>query len=171
MCLITYGTYIISFETCTFIVEKSDIFQEWVPVFSCAFPTRLIIWFLKSQKARRRPHAARDRCLDSNKMQCIKSGKEESEKKSVKSSDNKAVSDAVQTHLVGAGGGVESHTHLSNSGAIIYLEFSTCVMFTEMTLSYHRVRRSASTVFKCPLWAMCCSDSLHSCSQFPNTVM
>ena len=85
MCLITYGTYIISFETCTFIVEKTDIFQEWVPVFSCAFPTRLIIWFLKSQKARRRLHTARDRCLDSNKMQYIKSGKEESEKKSVKS--------------------------------------------------------------------------------------
>ena len=67
----------------------------------CAFPTRLIIWFLKWQEARRRLHTARDRCLDRNKMQYIKSGKEESKKKSVKSSNSKAVSNAVQTHLVG----------------------------------------------------------------------
>lgn len=101
MCLTTYGTYIISFNLrhVHSLKRRLTYFRNECLYFLCIFSK--IICFLKSQEARRRLHIARDRCLDSNKMQYIKSGKEESEKKSIKSSNNKAVSNAVQTHLVG----------------------------------------------------------------------
>ena len=97
----TYGTYIISFNLRHVLSLKRRLtyFKNECLYFLCILSK--IICFLKSQEARRRLHIARDRCLDSNKMQYIKSGREESEKKSIKSSNNTAVSNAVQTHLVG----------------------------------------------------------------------
>lgn len=70
-------------------------------LYSLCISNKPIIWFLRSQEARRRLHVARGRYRYSNMMQHVKSGKEKSLKKSIKDSDSKAISNTAHGHLVG----------------------------------------------------------------------